>query len=575
MIFEVGLVKEYLKNKINNRKISYKEAMIIFCDLNNQFNIDGIELNSFFELLKIKEFYEITKIVFDNYVNSYKLKKFFVQQDNPFLTSAIDAYCIKNNIEITLAEDDDFQPSYKIDSTVLYIQDIKKIPRLTQEEEQALIVKAKEGDINARNKVAEANLRLVVSVAKGYSGMPLIDLISEGNYGLLKAIEKYEFNKGSKFSTYAVWWIRQYITIALHTQKRKIKLPVYLEVEISRYQKAIKILQDKLNRDPSIEELSEYLQIPEKKIIEMQRAQLEPISINEIVNEDTETTFENFIDSKAITPEEEYINSSRRDALIEIIDNSNLTARESQLLKYRYGLIDGHYHSLQEISEGFSLTRERIRQIEIKGIRKILKSKYMEQFIAYSDDAKTTKDLIYDAKYQDIFNRFSDYSKQQIKIVHEKFLNIYEKNIIELKTKEPSEFNKNKKVKNYYYNILCPRIRKTLEDVEKMMALGITFDDETDYSTTCRFPTIYELLKEYRREDVDYTIVNLSYAEQEFLHQVFGKDFRVLYRNPMDKITQEKLSLILEKIISIINQYNVIYSKPLPVHQKVKKIVSE
>ena len=254
----------------------------------------------------------------------------------------------------------------------MYLKEIGKVPLLTQEEENELSRRVKEGDAEAARRLAEANLRLVVSIAKHYAGrgMLLSDLIQEGNLGLMKAVDKLDYQKGYRFSTYATWWIRQAITRAIADQGRTIRIPVHMVETVNRLRKTSRILTQELGREPTPDELAQKLQMPKEQVTEILRIMMEPLSLETPVGDEEDTHLGDFMPDLAFPPpSEEASYRVMRAQLLEVL--STLTERERKVLELRFGLEDGEVHTLEEVGEEFHVTRERIRQIESKALRKL------------------------------------------------------------------------------------------------------------------------------------------------------------------------------------------------------------
>ena len=262
---------------------------------------------------------------------------------------------------------------YNLDDPVrMYLKEIGQIPLLTPDEEQLLAQKVSEGDQKAKNKLTEANLRLVVSIAKKYSGrgLHILDLIQEGNTGLIRAVDKFDHTKGNKFSTYATWWIRQAITRAIADQARTIRVPVHMVEVINKATRCNRKLVQELGREPTLEEIADALNLPIDKIIEANRTAADTLSLDTPVGDEEDTTIGSFVeDYNTPGPADATSNTLLAEALSQILDT--LTEREADVLRLRFGMYDGKTHTLEEVGQHFGVTRERIRQIENKAIRKL------------------------------------------------------------------------------------------------------------------------------------------------------------------------------------------------------------
>ncbi len=258
------------------------------------------------------------------------------------------------------------------DHVRIYLKEIGKVDLLTPDEEVELAKRMAEGDEAAKARLSEANLRLVVSIAKRYvgRGMLFLDLIQEGNLGLLKAVEKFDYTKGYKFSTYATWWIRQAITRAIADQARTIRIPVHMVETINKVIRVSRQLLQELGHDPSPEEVSEAMGMPVNKVREILKIAQEPVSLETPIGEEEDSHLGDFIpDEDALEPAEAAANALQREQLLDILHT--LTPREERVIKLRYGLEDGRSRTLEEVGKEFNVTRERIRQIEAKALRKL------------------------------------------------------------------------------------------------------------------------------------------------------------------------------------------------------------
>lgn len=258
------------------------------------------------------------------------------------------------------------------DPVRMYLKEIGKVSLLTSEQEVELAKRIEAGDEEAKKKLAEANLRLVVSIAKRYvgRGMQFLDLIQEGNLGLIKAVEKFDFTKGFKFSTYATWWIRQAITRAIADQARTIRIPVHMVETINKLIRIERNLVQELGRAPQPEEIAEVMDMPAEKVREIMKIAQEPVSLETPIGEEEDSHLGDFIeDDAAPAPAEAAAFTMLKEQLISVLDT--LTPREEKVLRLRFGLDDGRARTLEEVGKEFNVTRERIRQIEAKALRKL------------------------------------------------------------------------------------------------------------------------------------------------------------------------------------------------------------
>lgn len=288
--------------------------------------------------------------------------------------------------EEELARYDDLGEGRLDDPVRMYLKEIGKIKLLTPEEELETAKRMAEGDEEARKRMSEANLRLVVSIAKRYvgRGMQLLDLIQEGNLGLMKAVEKFDYTKGYKFSTYATWWIRQSITRAIADQARTIRIPVHMVETINRVLRTSHSMVQTLGREPTTEEVAKELHMDVPKVEEIMKIAQEPVSLETPVGEEEDSHLGDFIqDDDASQPSEEASYTLLREQLEDVL--ATLTSREQQVLRMRFGLQDGKPHTLEEVGKEFDVTRERIRQIESKALRKLRhpsRSKKLKDFLS-------------------------------------------------------------------------------------------------------------------------------------------------------------------------------------------------
>ena len=327
---------------------------------------------------------EVMDALADVDVNPEVLESFFMRLDNMDIEIIED---LDDNISIESLEavenDDDERANdyyndpeamgvYVEDPVKAYLRDIGQIKLLTNDEERELAEKIMAGDSEAKKRLSEANLRLVVSIAKRYMnrGLQFLDLIQEGNLGLIKAVEKFDPSKGFKFSTYATWWIRQAITRAIADQARTIRIPVHMVETINKVKRAKAQLTAENEKEPRPEEIAALLDMDVEKVREIIRVSQEPVSLETPIGEEEDSHLGDFIkDEVQAAPEDAVGNMILHDLISEVLDT--LTEREAEVIRLRYGLEDGRCHTLEEVGKQFDVTRERIRQIEVKAIRKL------------------------------------------------------------------------------------------------------------------------------------------------------------------------------------------------------------
>ena len=329
---------------------------------------------------KNKNFLEYAQI--DSYFKDMKL--------NSDMMEAIYDYLEQNGIDVlTLAavadDDEDLDDPIEDETEIavpdgvsiedpvrMYLKEIGKVPLLSADEEIKLAQRMEEGDEAAKKKLAEANLRLVVSIAKRYvgRGMLFLDLIQEGNLGLIKAVEKFDYRKGYKFSTYATWWIRQAITRAIADQARTIRIPVHMVETINKLIRVSRQLLQELGREPTPEEIAKEMNMPEDRVREILKISQEPVSLETPIGEEEDSHLGDFIqDDNVPVPADAAAFTLLKEQLVEVLDT--LTDREQKVLRLRFGLDDGRARTLEEVGKEFNVTRERIRQIEAKALRKL------------------------------------------------------------------------------------------------------------------------------------------------------------------------------------------------------------
>ena len=339
------------RSKEKDKKLTYSD-LFEFLDT---FNIDKSSIDDIFDSLRIKE------LVLDEEDID----------DDSLLTIEEDQDKAKEEHEYTPSSD----KAETIDLVRMYLKEIGKVSLLTAEEEIELAKRVEQGDEEAKTALCEANLRLVVSIAKKHSnrgGIGFLDLIQEGNIGLMKAVEKYDYRKGYRFSTYATWWIRQSVTRAIADQSKTIRIPVHMVDTINKLKRVSRQLVQENGREPSLEEIAREMGITVEKVREVQQYAQDPLSLESPVGEEEDSHLGDFIpDEDTILPEVAATNAVRKDVIAEILDTLN--ERERKVLELRFGLKDGRCRTLEEVGKEFNVTRERIRQIEIKALRQLRK----------------------------------------------------------------------------------------------------------------------------------------------------------------------------------------------------------
>ena len=307
--------------------------------------------------------------------------------DDDMLPDVEDIADIEEVTEEEISRTDELADSFSTDDPVrMYLKEIGKVPLLTPDEEVALAERMADGDEEAKKRMTEANLRLVVSIAKRYvgRGMLFLDLIQEGNLGLIKAVEKFDHTKGYKFSTYATWWIRQAITRAIADQARTIRIPVHMVETINKTIRVSRQLLQELGHDPSAEEIAAEMDMPVEKVRDILKIAQEPVSLETPIGEEEDSKLGDFLpDEDASEPSEAASFSLLREQLEEVLDT--LAPREKKVLELRFGIVDGRTRTLEEVGKEFNVTRERIRQIEAKALRKLRhpsRSKKLKDFLS-------------------------------------------------------------------------------------------------------------------------------------------------------------------------------------------------
>ena len=364
-------LKELFEKGKKNGKLTTKDLEIL-----GELNLDADAIDKFYESL------EQNNIDID-----YGTADLLPPLDDDILPEVEDIASVEQVPDEDLVDTDALMDSFATDDPVrMYLKEIGKVPLLSPEEEIELAKKMIEGDEDAKRRMTEANLRLVVSIAKRYvgRGMLFLDLIQEGNLGLIKAVEKFDYTKGYKFSTYATWWIRQAITRAIADQARTIRIPVHMVETINKTIRVSRQLLQELGHDPSAEEIAEEMDMPVDKVRDILKIAQEPVSLETPIGEEEDSHLGDFIpDEDASEPSEAASFSLLREQLEEVL--ATLAPREKKVLELRFGIVDGRTRTLEEVGKEFNVTRERIRQIEAKALRKLRhpsRSKKLKDFLS-------------------------------------------------------------------------------------------------------------------------------------------------------------------------------------------------
>ncbi|MFR3118220.1 MAG: RNA polymerase sigma factor RpoD [[Clostridium] symbiosum] len=373
------------------RKKIFLEKLKRLVDLakTKQNALDITEINNFFagDNLSTEQMEQIYSYLENSNIDIIPevIDETILAEDDALLLDDADDDFLKEEEEIDLDAIDLLEGIGTEDPVRMYLKEIGTVPLLSADEELRLAKRKAEGDDNAKERLIEANLRLVVSIAKRYTGrgMSFLDLVQEGNLGLIKGVEKFDYTKGYKLSTYATWWIRQSVTRALADQARTIRVPVHMVETINKMSKMQRKLTLELGYEPSVAELSEALEMSEDKVMEIMQIAREPASLETPIGEEDDSNLGDFVaDSNVVTPEgnvESVMLREHIDALL-----GDLKERERQVIVLRFGLEDGHPRTLEEVGKEFNVTRERIRQIEAKALRKLrnpVRSKRIRDFL--------------------------------------------------------------------------------------------------------------------------------------------------------------------------------------------------
>ena len=534
--------------------------------------------------------YKLVVLIFEDYkekIINNKLDEIF---DSNCLLTFVEMYCSMNNIEIA---EDNSNLSYEEDKEIdlsnsirMYYKDIEKFHLLSREEEVILAKRIANGDERAREELINSNLRLVISIAKKYlnSGMAYQDLIQEGNLGLIRATYSYDEKKGYHFSTYATWWIRQYIIRAIDNKLRIIRLPIAIVEKINQCKKVTFDLTKKLNREPKLEEIAKAMNYSLKKMKRLYELQYSMVSINTLVGEDEDSELENYISSSETTLEEKVITKSLKDEIKKLFSESKLNNNEKRVLSLRYGLDGTKPLTLDEISRVIGLTCERVRQIEARALKLLRKEQNIKEFAIYMEYPNQAKERIDDyqknsfsnnrkkedncmRKVQSIYDLLNGYTKEQ---VDEMIKCLSEEDMELLKLRYGNDLENpvcteiSIKDKNRFYSYLVPKMRRILlyyknerkkvntiinenkkNEVVQVNENNIKLKKETciNLLEVLRTPSFEEMMKTLSVKDAVIISLRLGYIDGKYYSSDAIANFLDISKEEVMEITKKVLYL--------------------------------
>lgn len=470
------------------------------------------------------------------------------------VSSIIEKYCIFNNSTSQYEVFEDTNVNYEedpncVESVRIYLEEIGKIPLLSQEEEIMLAKRVVLGDKEARDLLISSNLRLVISIAKNYvgRGLDFIDLIQEGNIGLAKAVDKYDVNFGCKFSTYAIWWIRQSIVRAFVDKGRNIRLSSYMHSKLITYRNTVNDLQFKLKRYPTYKEIASEMGISISEVSQLYNLQDDTISMSTYVNVEEDTELGDIIPSYDYNPQDDVMKKIICEYFYQFLDNSNLSLREKQVLKLRYGLLNENFKTLEQIANIYGVSRERIRQVEARAIRKLRRNDDIKKFAIFMDNPSQCLRTIDEIKKSDnkrinslrkkitIYEYFSDYTVKEINNVLET-LSFDELELLDIQFGKGALNSKDNREKiKMLFEFLLPKIRCELEK-------------NNDIYVKVKIKSIYDYCENYEKQDINNVLLELKEEEKKLLRLIYCND---LDNSVFVKITKEQYSYFCELISNI------------------------
>lgn len=586
----IGLVFTSMKNERLKIFNEFSGANITFTSSNKKNTEEFLKIADFFkdicysltqddalEIIKSnKKLEKAIKPLVDKNIKKIRNTDFSSVTDNETLISFMEAYCLKK--DISLVEDaelinenyekllkDNSDSPYVSDAVKMYLKSIAK-PILSAEEELYLAREMKNGDKKAKDELIERNLKLVVSIAKKYigRGVPFLDLIQDGNLGLIKAIDMFEPDKGYKLSTYATWWIRQFITRGIFNNGRTIRVPVHFHERLVKYRKVTDELEGRLGREPTIEEIAKELGTSLDFIKEIYNVRNDSISINTFIGEDEDSELEYYIADEKVSIEKDYEMKELKQKVEELIESTNLSERERSVIKLRFGIDQpgDTAHTLEEIGKKFDVSREMIRQIEKRALKKLRFARKVKGLEAYLDNPSAALDNL-DKLRQGLViedsgnNKTKSFYSQPEKLLLPDCLNGYQKkeiisvleSMFDNKLRNlPDSFKEKLKMLsvdefssieiNTFNNIIAPVVKQELENnKEKIITQEEDENIESEIELMNKVKTFTEIFEGYKIEEVIENIEDLKPSNLEIIHKRFGDNYD---ENILDSLNQEE-----------------------------------